>query len=844
MSVEPKEPNRDDEIGDPEESTAADADRTIADPSAANRAVPAPKPSSNDVFAMPRLIDKRYQVEGLIGSGGMGAVYRAINLETKQTVAIKRLSQGQRFEDTTVGDTTIGRFRREFIVMQRLRHPNIVEVRDFGWLDTGEPYLVMEYVTGHTLSTVLRQRMAARPLPRTSASPPSGPELECIVRVWLQLCEALDFIHQNGMVHRDVKPANIMLEGNPFTDEQFTLKLMDFGLARLTDDSQGFTQAGSMIGTATYISPEQALGTTNDLRTDLYSMGVIMYEMATGIPPFVAETPLAIVRMHTEANPLVPMFINPALPDYINAIILNLLSKAPEQRISAASDVAQLLRAKQAPERIESKARTPSSTLVGRDKVIDQLEDICMRAWSGNKVQCAVIFGDVGIGKTALLTEMNLRAKRHNATLLRGVGSETGRMPYGAVAEALSSYLSRRKLDDQREELLRDIRFELARIIPELAAPSNRVLPVEDINPSQSQVRLFTAVSQLVARIAQRKPMLWMIDDAQWLGNDDDVNQVPDALELLAYILRRNIEAPLCVLIAARPAPALPVEVLEHAIGRDNVHTMTLGALDEASARKLAESSLGRNISTNAVSFIVDRTDGNPLFIQELANTLRAERPTPEQIASVTESISLPVPVRIARVVANRLADVDEMQRKILDWAAVYGREFDLEVLASAMSQSADDVANIVDTLLKRQVLQERRSPRTESYRFTHQQLREVLYGELSARRKRSMHNAVGGALERTTTALPADLAYHFGESGDDGKAITYGLLAGDRARDAYANQDAIKFYQRVLDRASNRRDYAEHIANAQFGLGEIHFFLGKFAAAREAFGRVLELTA
>ena len=815
------------------ESPEASEDHTVVDALA--------RPSSA-LSAMPRLVAKRYQIEGIIGAGGMGAVYRAFDVEKKRTVAIKRLSVGEQVGDTTISNPTPGRFRREFIVMQRLHHPNVVEVLDFGYLDSLEPYFVMELVQGMTLSTLLRQKAIQPNLPDAKS-------IEQSTKVWLQLCGALGFIHANGMVHRDVKPANIMLEIPVVLSEtsevskdfgSLTLKLMDFGLARFADDSMDYTQAGSMMGTAAYISPEQAVGGTIDLRTDLYSLGVIMYEMATGRAPFTSDTPWGIVRQHIEANPLAPKFLNPALPDFINSIILNLLSKDAAQRFSSADEVAAALRARQMPDHVEATTQQINvrPTLFGRAEVITQLQDACGIAWGENRVQCVVVHGDIGLGKSALLTEMNTWAKRRNTTVLRGVCSETGRMPYGAVAEALSTYLGSRQRESLRDKLLRDIRFEIARIIPELASGSvqGRMAVAEDGNPAQSQARLFSAVSQLVARIAQRKPVLWVIDDAQWLG--------ADALELLAYILRRNTEAPVCVLLTERPEPPLNIEAIENAINRNNVQLIGLKALDATSARMLAEVSLSKQASPNAVDFVVQRADGNPLFIQELANMLKAERPTKEAIASVNDTLSLPVPVRIARVMANRLAELHDVQRRMLEWAAVFGREFNLDLLASAVEQSADDVADVVDVLLKRQVLQEGRTARSETYRFAQQQLREVVYGELSARRKRTMHGSVANAMERVGSAAPADLEFHFGEAGDDGKAIRYGLQSGDRAREAYANQDALRFYQRVLDRAGTKFEFRDQAAHAYLGLGETHIFLANYPLARAELERVLELTA
>jgi tetratricopeptide (TPR) repeat protein len=717
--------------------------------------------------------------------------------------------------------------------MLRLHHPNVVEVRDFGWLESGDPYLVMEYVEGPSLSTYMRVYNA-------QLADFDAAHLNRCTNIWLQLCESLAFIHENNMVHRDVKPSNVLLK-NVSGDSSpgasaMQLKLMDFGLARFADDSMNLTQAGSMVGTASYISPEQASGLKVDYRTDLYSMGVIMYEMVTGRTPFGAETPLATIRMHIDAPPVPPVFLNPAIPDYINAIILNLLSKQPEERFASAREVAQALRTQSMPEVISRSARGGDlPALLGRDEITAQLQESCAIAWTQRRAGACIITGDDGLGKTALLGELWNWAKRRGATVLRGVCAETSRIPYGAIAEALTTFLVSSRQNARRESLLKDIYEDISRIIPELG-PAPAELP--RVDPLQSQARLYSAVALLLSRIAANKPILWIIDDAHWLG--------ADALDLLSFILRRNDETRICVLIAAKPDGLLRLSPIEQSLGHDRVRTTTLTPLDDHSTRRMAEGALGSRLSPNAVQFIVDRADGNPLFIRELAHTLKAERPTREALDSVTQTMSLPVPVRIARVVANRLSELTAAQRGFLEWASIYGREFELDMLANAAEQSADDLADIADHLIAKQLLQEQRGVRRDTFRFTHRQLQDLVYDGLGSRRKKSMHGSVGRVLEQAETASPADLEYHFDRAGNNVLAIRYGISAGDRARDAYAHQDALAFYRRVLARLGDIRPtdpLAEAAAHANYGLGETLFFMGQYAQARANFERAAALT-
>ena len=773
----------------------------------------------------------RYEIVQMLGSGGMGDVYRALDRETQQTVAIKCLSIGQRDVSSTISNPTVGRFRREFNVMVRLRHPHVVEVHDFGWLDSGQPFLVMEMVQGQTLSQALRN------VRQTAANAmPDGLAIEqWHMAIWLQLCDALAYIHQNNMVHRDIKPGNIMLE-DATPEQALRLKLMDFGLASFSQDSMALTKTGSLIGTASYIAPEQALGQTIDRRTDLYALGVLMYEMVTGRALFNAEQPWAIVRMHIEAVPVPPVFLNPAIPNYINAIILNLLSKRPEQRFDNAEDVAEALRRKHMPEAVlaQAKAATERAGLLGRSVEFQQLRDACSHAWKESQVVCLTLEGEAGMGKSYLLNALVGWAKQTQASVLSGACAETARMPYGAVAEAISTHLISRRQDKIRHQLLRNINGEIARIVPELSGRgASHSLEVSS-DPTQSQARLFGAVAQLMARITAHKPVLWIIDDAQWLSDD--------ALELLAFIAKRNRSTPMCLVLARRPvADELAAQQQRHL----NIATQVrLNPISESDVRRLAQDALGQRVSPNAIDVIVSRADGNPLFIQELANMLKVSHTSDEAMDSVTQSTHLPVPVRIARVMANRLSEMNEAQRDLVNWAAICGREFNLDMLAQAAEQNADDWAALIDELLKRQILLEKRVAGREVYRFAHQQLREVVYAKLQHELRQHMHSQFAEVLEQGDQSAAADLEWQFAEAGRTPKAIQYGLAAGDRAREVYAHRDAQAFYERVLLWANDLAEYQEQVAQAHFGLGETYFFLGRYESARNEFARVVALTA
>ena len=257
-----------------------------------------------------KLLGGRYRIDALIGRGGMSDVYRGQDVVLQRQVAIKILTD--RSEDLRK------RFLREAQSMARLNHPNIVGVYDAAQND-GVSYIVMELVQGRTLATIS----------------PSELTVHTALRYILDLLEALAFAHENNVVHRDVKPANVMVVANG------AIKVMDFGLSRRTSEMSSVTNAGEIVGTIAYLSPERFLGKIADARSDLYSVGVVMYEVFTGSVPFKNESDdlVAVIFAHVNEPPAALRTINPAVPAPIERIVLRLLEKDPERRYASAREV-------------------------------------------------------------------------------------------------------------------------------------------------------------------------------------------------------------------------------------------------------------------------------------------------------------------------------------------------------------------------------------------------------------------------------------------------------------------------------------------------------------------------
>jgi eukaryotic-like serine/threonine-protein kinase len=265
----------------------------------------------------PRLLSERYELGEVLGYGGMSEVHRGLDTRLGRDVAVKVLRA-----DLARDPQFQMRFRREAQNAASLNHPAIVSVYDTGEVQSEFgplPYIVMEFVDGQTLREIVKTQ---------------GPMTQRqVIEVMADVCAALDFSHRHNIIHRDVKPANIMI------NTAGAVKVMDFGIARALGEGQNVTQTAAVIGTAQYLSPEQARGEAVDARSDVYAAGCVLFELLTGEPPFTGDTPVAVAYQHVREEPRRPSELNPSIPSALDAVVLKALSKNPLNRYQSAAEM-------------------------------------------------------------------------------------------------------------------------------------------------------------------------------------------------------------------------------------------------------------------------------------------------------------------------------------------------------------------------------------------------------------------------------------------------------------------------------------------------------------------------
>ena len=800
---------------------------------------------------------QRYEIVGELGRGGMGVVYRAKDLHLGREVAVKVLPLAG------IGGVAEERFMREALLAAKMDHPSIVPIYDLGRHED-VLFFVMPVVDGETLHAARR---------RGSLS--LGETLE----IAAQVAEALDYSHQLAVVHRDIKPENVMVSRNeepadgspddpseglsddPSDGLRLRARVMDFGLALVTETENRLTQTGSLPGTLGYLSPEQILGSTADGRSDLYSLGTILYECLAGKPPFSGARYALLYQIVNDPPP--PLNLRGVDPE-LGRVVELCLAKDPAERPSRGLELAGLLRRHAADlsrtRRRESltraspkphgRERRSPPPLFGREKEVAELERRLDLAAS-EACQLVLIGGEMGMGKTRLLAEVEKLALERSFRVLQGRFSDhEDTFPFQAFGEVLQDYFRGKELSTASSDLpdLRDLGDDLATLFPALteldvlrqAAQSGSGSPSAARSPALQAAKqgdpthLFEVLARALARLAEGRPTAFLLEN---------LHRAEISIEALQYLVRRL--GPTAILFVATYRPS--------EIGRDHAlprlvrgfrdepcfSHLELAPLDGSAIHRLVRAQVGGEVSRQLSERLFETTEGNPFFVRELTSSLleagEVGRDTSGAWAlSGGASISPDnLPETIQQAVETRLERLPEDLLEILQIASVLGRTFDWEDLEALIGESAEEA---VERLLAEGLLEEERQARGDILSFSNGVVRDVLHQGLSRRRRRRLHRRHAELLEerfagRLEQVYP-QLVHHFAAGDVATRTIEYALALARRSLDAMGSRIAIRALETALEFVEDEEVEAATEGELRHLLGSAHRAAGQNEAA------------
>jgi tetratricopeptide (TPR) repeat protein len=739
-----------------------------------------------------------YTLLAELGRGGMGVVYKARDDRLGRLVALKFL-HGSRCQDLGALD----RFRREARTASALNHPHICTIYALEE-HQGQPFLVMEFIDGQTLRGRVEQ----------------GPRLAQLLRWIGQVARALRAAHAAGIVHRDIKPENLLVRPDGL------VKVLDFGVARLLPDSAvrtlvqsgKTTDPGTLVGTVRYMAPEQARGERVSGAADVFALGIVLYELTTGLHPFEAASALDTLHALISQQPLSPSRLNLRLAGPLEGLILRMLEKDPRRRPAAEEVDARLGELAQAggggqaaPQLSSGKALT-----VGRRRELAELHKAFHSALVDRGLLVCVI-GEPGLGKTTLAERLldDLLLHDHSFYLARGRCSEqlAGTEAYLPVLEALEALLRGPGGEALADTLKRLAPTWYVQIMP-LAADDSSFTRLAVEARTSSQERHKRELLAFLEEVGRGRPVVFFLDDLHWAD--------ASTVDLLAYLGNRVGRLRLLLLATYRPADLLRGKhpfrpVMLDLQARGLCREIALGFLSRADVEGyLALAFPGHGFPADFAALVHARTEGNPLFLVELLHYLRdrhvlAEREGRWVLAQAVPDLCRELPESVRSLIRRLIDQLTDDERRLLQAASVQGQEFDSAVVAEVLARDAAEVEERLEVLdrvhgLVRR-LREYEFPDgtpTLRYAFVHTLYQNALYGALQPTRKAAISAAVARALlahyGETGGGVTAQLALLFEAARDGARAADFFLRAARNAFRVFANQEAAALARRGLE--------------------------------------------
>ncbi|UCB52469.1 MAG: tetratricopeptide repeat protein [Candidatus Zixiibacteriota bacterium] len=739
----------------------------------------------------------RYQILEHLGEGGIGSVYRAHDRWTKKDVALKVLASD------SGGASAIQDLKREFQLLAQLRHPGVVEVLDFGHGEhtarpaSSHPYFTMEFVQGKSLG---------ESFPGLSDPGRAEARFKALYHLIWQLCDILEFLHLRGTVHCDLKPDNLKL-----TEGIFGPKILDFGLSERIGSKRG----QETKGTLPYMAPEMFNQAVLDERSDLYSLGIILYELVTSGLPFPSDDPVKIVSAHLQQKPTPPSEPNPLLPSSLSQLIMRLLEKSPADRPANAARVKEMIEAglrqdfkeTTEPERSAGRpglAHLYSGALVSREEELRRLEGILKQA-VGSKGTFVLISGEQGVGKTALLQQLKTNCQLEGIVFVDSHCLENQTVAYQPLMEAL------RKLKPYLESRC------AAHVLSEL----NEILNWSREDPAvrpEDQTSLHLRVTDLLTEISRSLSFAMAIENLQWA----DLS----TLQFLEHFQTQKDKGRVFLCGSLREEELKQgtqlAKLMEGRPKEKEYHGLRVNRLDLSGTKELISSKFIKSeFAAPFFAYVHQRTAGNPFFIiQVLKYLVEKDIIFLRDSAWTADTEKLDeseVPNSVEAVLLGNLERYDQKTRDFLNTAAVIGKRFTLDLLRQLTPADEGAITETASFLTQDQLLTrgEESGGGKTYYQFANQSLQNLLYQRVGQTKRVSLHNRVARLLESTGAEEEESvfsIAFHYLEGEDFDRAYQYALRSAEKMKQRFANDEVLAYLRNAIEVAPKVHDPEEAV--------------------------------
>lgn len=745
----------------------------------------------------------RYRVIDPLGLGGSGTVYKCVDPDDGSEVAIKLFAPPQSTSITAITQM-LDRFKKESQLLASLSHPNIVKMIDYGQVE-GQPFIVLEFV---------------KVCGRRKFSP------EETLDVLIQTSQALQFSHSKNIIHRDIKPENILIAED---DGKIALKLSDFGIAYVGDQTVRMTRPGEFVGTFAYMSPEQIAAEVPDARTDIYSLGLVAYEFISGKRVFDGENPAQIISQIMMANPQPPSKVAENVPRSFDRIIMKMIRKDKQARFQNTTELlSSLEELKQAglggmSETKDIIKTTLFSPLVGRDEELLMLSRSLNDAMSGT-AQFRFLLGPTGIGKTRLAQELSSMARAWGMTIVSvNLTKESVSMPFGLLRLIAEQIWDRNVAPE----------FALGLAALSQAIAYDLKISIPEIRPSEILGLIKNSFEWLIANVSSAKPIYLLIDDFQ--------NCDAESAEILSKIMEVNHKSKMLIVhtvntdhLTQASKPAKAVEMAKNA-----GYAITLSHLDEINIKRMIEASLGvSEIPSELVEFVSRESVGNPLIASEMLKAfigggiieVREDRVSIKQ-----EPLALPDD--LATLQTMMIGNINIFSREILRVASVVGTRFDAELIAAVTEKNIFEVLSAFEEGLNHQILRMHVTKRGNFYSFSHERFRQSLEDTTDAQKRQVIHEKAAQAMQilhhDNLDPVLDEYIKHLLGGLDPSKAIPYLLKSAKIGVDMFQDKEAVEKAQKAIDLARDMRDH-QSVLMGMSAIASIHKNHGRFNESLE----------